>query len=188
MSSWMESAWMTQLGWILLHSVWQFALVAFSIGVLSRCVRHSAAVQHALACCGLMMIPAFPNRWSCIWSVLPAALAFGGRSNCGWSTGTSARWLPDGFDRSSFCRSPLRPRCPLRKSSCCLPMSWRIYDGMTAGSTRCRSLLKRSFSITRRFGGCLAKRYIGQPTGLTRHDRHPGRHGCRGRTWHRKLL
>ena len=61
MSVWMESEWMTQLSWVLLHSAWQFTLIAALVFGVSRILlRHSATGQYCLACFGLLLMTICP--------------------------------------------------------------------------------------------------------------------------------
>ena len=50
-----------RLGWMLLHSIWQLALVAAAVGVLIRIGRFSAGVRYAVACLGMAAMVVAPT-------------------------------------------------------------------------------------------------------------------------------
>ncbi|WP_236615494.1 M56 family metallopeptidase [Rhodopirellula europaea] len=60
MNSWMESTWATQLGWVLLNSVWQFALIAIGIAAVRSLLPFSAKRCHRLACLGMLAVGLCP--------------------------------------------------------------------------------------------------------------------------------
>lgn len=60
MNSWMESTWATQLGWVLLNSVWQFALIAIGIAAVRSLLPFSAKRRHRLACLGMLAVGLCP--------------------------------------------------------------------------------------------------------------------------------
>tara|TARA_R110002072_G_scaffold90692_3_gene202864 strand:- start:7162 stop:9312 length:2151 start_codon:yes stop_codon:yes gene_type:complete len=56
----MESTWATQLGWVLLNSVWQFALIAIGIAATRTLLTVSARQRHHLACLGMLAMGLCP--------------------------------------------------------------------------------------------------------------------------------
>ncbi|MEO1526114.1 MAG: M56 family metallopeptidase [Planctomycetota bacterium] len=61
MNSWMDSQWLTQAGWILLHSGWQFTLISIVVYCFNRLLfASSAKTQYWLSCFGLVTIAVCP--------------------------------------------------------------------------------------------------------------------------------
>ena len=49
-----------QLGWMLLHSTWQLALIALTVGLAMRLGRLSARVRYGIACLGMLIMVVCP--------------------------------------------------------------------------------------------------------------------------------
>lgn len=60
MNSWMESTWATQLGWVLLNSVWQFSIIAIGVTAIRSLLPVSPRQRHRLACLGMLAMGLCP--------------------------------------------------------------------------------------------------------------------------------
>jgi beta-lactamase regulating signal transducer with metallopeptidase domain len=62
MSPVLESAWAEQIGWALVHSVWQVAIVAVAYAMAAFALRHrSANLRYVLGCAALVVMVAWPT-------------------------------------------------------------------------------------------------------------------------------
>ena len=60
-----------RLGWVLLHSLWQFTLIALLAGVAVRLlVRDSSAMKHGILCLAIVATIILP---AVTWTLLPGA-------------------------------------------------------------------------------------------------------------------
>ena len=59
MTSWLDSIWMTKIGWVLLHSAWQFSIVMLCIVFVERVAQLSVRGRYSLYCIGLLVIFVF---------------------------------------------------------------------------------------------------------------------------------
>ena len=66
-----QSPWVEQIGWVLVHSLWQFTLVALLAGGLRWALRRrSAATRYAALLAAMLIIVAMPAAtWFVIGSV-----------------------------------------------------------------------------------------------------------------------
>ncbi|KLU06794.1 Regulatory sensor-transducer, BlaR1/MecR1 family [Rhodopirellula islandica] len=107
----MESTWATQLGWVLLNSVWQFALIAIGIAAIRSLLPDSAKRRHRLACLGKLAMGLCPlATWhtlsrsidsATMMSNLPVRLSSSQAGICGcWCPVGSLGWRCFLFDRS----------------------------------------------------------------------------------------
>ncbi|ELP30752.1 M56 family metallopeptidase [Rhodopirellula baltica] len=56
----MESTWATQLGWVLLNSVWQFSIIAIGVTAIRSLLPVSPRQRHHLACWGMLAMGLCP--------------------------------------------------------------------------------------------------------------------------------
>ncbi len=73
-----QSAWADRIGWVLVHSLWQFALVALVVIVLQRALQRCSAVTRywALLAAMLIMVAVPVVTWFSPWAVdAPVAVA-----------------------------------------------------------------------------------------------------------------
>jgi beta-lactamase regulating signal transducer with metallopeptidase domain len=72
-----QSGWAERIGWVLVHSLWQFTLVAIWAGVLQRALRRrSATARYGALLAALSILVAMPvATWFSPWSARPSASA-----------------------------------------------------------------------------------------------------------------
>src|SRR5205814_647423 len=68
-----DSALLERLGWVLVHSLWQAALVASCLIVVLRALARRSASSRYLACCAALLLTfLLPVVTFCRWTPLPA--------------------------------------------------------------------------------------------------------------------
>lgn len=119
MANAMESTWMIQWGWILLHSVWQFSLIAIGVRAANRLHAESPVARHWFSFAGLLLIVLCP---AVTWWISTNTLLLNSQA---WLT----ELVPSSSLKSHAVRNKRRPDLPI-------PTGWRqrcTGPGRTSG-------------------------------------------------------